>query len=305
MTILFEGWGTWADNPLSVSNPAEGYIRNQLHAKYISAEHDRWNRLAAEMLRITHGHLPMPFLPALIQLGLIDAGIPDFEQVSDILELETGWRVVCVSSDIPYEALFTLLTMRRYPAVRAMRGEESFGFHPVRDVFHDLFGQVAHLMTTERADLLQAFGRGGLRAIRYGSLEAYMRLHRHILDRGLMMGSSQMTLFGGKLLTSPIEAEFALKDPSPHRIVFDVERVMRTPCPVNDLQKTYFVMKNFQHLFINSNKDFGPIYTRMNDGRTWRPGQISPADEVISRGTQEWQGFPDATSGMEMATGLR
>lgn len=299
MTILFNG------RDLSVNRQIEGHIQGQRHTAYSKAEHDRWNCLAVEMIRVTRGHLQTPFLAALDQLGLVDRGIPDFDEVSDILELETGWRVVCVSSDIPYEALFTLLTMRRYPAVRSMRGEKTIGFHPIRDVFHDLFGHVAPLMTTERADLLQAFGRGGLRALRYGCLEAYMRLHRHILDRGLMMRSGQVKLFGGKLLTSPIEAEFALNDPSPHRIVFDVERIMRTPCPVNDLQKTYFVMKSFQHLFIHSNRDFGPVYARMNDGRIWRPGQISPDDEVISRGTQEWRGFPDATSGMEMAAALR
>ncbi len=41
---------------------------------------------------------------------------------------------------------------------------------------------------------------------------------------------------------------FALDDPSPNRLRFDLERVMRTEYRIDDFQQTYFVIRSLRRI---------------------------------------------------------
>ncbi len=56
---------------------------------------------------------------------------------------------------------------------------------------------------------------------------------------------------------------FALEDPSPNRIGFDLERVMRTDYRIDDFQQVYFVIPSIEALNDATLEDFGPIYDRL------------------------------------------
>ena len=50
------------------------------------------------------------------------------------------------------------------------------------------------------------------------------------------------------IVSSKSETLFALEDPSPNRIGFDLERVMRTPYRIDDFQQVYFVIPSIEAL---------------------------------------------------------
>ena len=58
-------------------------------------------------------------------LQLSEAGIPDFDELSDRLETITGWRVVPVAELVPDEVFFDHLANRRFPAGAFIRPEAS------------------------------------------------------------------------------------------------------------------------------------------------------------------------------------
>jgi len=64
-------------------------------------------------------------------------------------------------------------------------------------------------------------------------------------------------------VSSAGESRFALEDPSPNRIAFDLERVMRTEYEIDRFQKTYFVIESYKQLFDATQRDFAPIYDRL------------------------------------------
>jgi phenylalanine-4-hydroxylase len=64
-------------------------------------------------------------------------------------------------------------------------------------------------------------------------------------------------------LSSVAECEFALESPSPNRIAFNLERVMRTKYAIDDFQQTYFVIESFEELLAAYYQDFGPFYERL------------------------------------------
>ena len=87
---------------------------------------------------------------------------------------------------------------------------------------------------------------------------------------------------------------FALNDPSPNRVAFDLERVMCTRYRIDDFQETYFVLDNLDALLELARIDFAPIYERLDGRGEFGPGDLSPTDSVHSRGSGRHHAAPRA-----------
>jgi phenylalanine-4-hydroxylase len=107
---------------------------------------------------------------------------------------------------------------------------------------------------------MQAYGKGGLRALGLHSLDALARLYWYTVEFGLMNTPTGLRIYGAGILSSPGESVFALSDQTPQRLGFDLMRVMRTLYKIDDFQETYFVIDSFDQLFDATPQDFGPIY---------------------------------------------
>src|SRR6185503_11110075 len=90
------------------------------------------------------------------------------------------------------------------------------------------------------------------------------------------------------IVSSYAESVFALDDPSPNRLGFDLERVMRTPYRIDDFQQVYFVVPSLQALLDATLQDFAPIYDRLARASDIPIERIEPADKVITEGTQAY-----------------
>ena len=53
-------------------------------------------------------------------------------------------------------------------------------------MFHDVFGHVPMLADPVFADYMQAYGKGGLRALEFGSLKKLARLYWYTVEFGLI-----------------------------------------------------------------------------------------------------------------------
>jgi phenylalanine-4-hydroxylase len=79
-----------------------------------------------------------------------------------------------------------------------------------------------------------------------------------------------------------------LDDPSPNRLGFDLERVMRTPYRIDDFQQVYFVIPSLQALLDATLQDFAPIYDRLARAKDVAIEAILPTDKVLTTGTQAY-----------------
>jgi phenylalanine-4-hydroxylase len=223
-------------------------------------------------------------------LELSDSGIPDMQRLSARLESMTGWRVVPVAELVPDEVFFDHLANRRFPAGAFIRPEEELDYLKEPDVFHDIFGHVPLLAIPAFADFMQAYGRGGQRAMRLGRLPNLARLYWYTVEFGLIRSTSGLRIFGAGILSSTAESAFALESGSPNRLAFNLERVMRTRYVIDDFQQTYFVIDSFETLLDQCYKDFGPTYERIAEAGDIEPHELIEGDEVITKGTREYFG---------------
>ena len=256
-------------------------------AAYTAQDHAMWDRLFARQTQMLAGRAVPEFLEGLDILRMTRPGIPDFAELSDRLMQRTGWQVVAVPGLVPDRLFFEHLANRRFVAGRFIRQPEQIDYLEEPDVFHDVFGHVPLLANPVFADYMQAYGEGGLRAHALGSIERLARLYWYTVEFGLIRQDDGLKLYGAGIVSSHGESEFALDDPSPNRLGFDLKRLMRTRYRIDDYQQSYFVIDSFEDLLDQTlNTDFAPLYAELEGQPDHDPETILPDDRVYTRGTQ-------------------
>lgn len=269
--------------------PAEDFTIPQDWENYTQQEHNTWNVLYRRLMKVLPDRADKAFLDGLNALDLNKGGIPHFERLSDELEKLTGWRVVAVPGLVPDEVFFDHLANRRFPAGNFIREPNQLDYIQEPDVFHDVFGHVPMLSNPVFGDYMQAYGQGGLRSLDTGCLKNLAALYWYTVEFGLIESPEGIRIYGAGIVSSPAESVFSLEDPSPNRIMYDTERLMRTDYRIDDFQQTYFVIKSYEDLLEKTLKtDFGPVYERLSGGFDYTPEDILPKDEIITKGTQDY-----------------
>jgi phenylalanine-4-hydroxylase len=258
---------------------------DQNWSSYSRQEHDRWDRLFRRAKEVLRERACDEYTAMMDALKLSDSGIPDMERLSDRLERMTGWRVVPVTELVPDEIFFDHLANKRFPAGAFIRPEAEMDYLKEPDIFHDVFGHVPLLANPLYADFMQAYGKGGQRAMKLGRLANLARLYWYTVEFGLIQSDAGLRIFGAGIMSSATESVFALSDPSPHRIAFNLERVMRTKYIIDDFQQTYFVVVSFDKLLEACYHDFGPLYERLAQADDIDPHQLVEGDAILNAGT--------------------
>ena len=259
--------------------------------RYSPAQHGVWRTLFEHQAKVLPGRACDEFLSGLRKLALVSDRIPDFARLSDDLEKLTAWRVVAVPSLVPDDVFFEHLANRRFPAGQFIRRPDQLDYIEEPDVFHDVFGHVPMLAHPVFADYMQAYGKGGQRALNeFGALKNLARLYWYTVEFGLIESGKGVRIYGSGIVSSRAESIYAVESASPNRIAFDLERVMRTDYRIDDFQESYFVIRSFDELFAETYKDFAALYRKLATGPTYKPGEIVSGDHVQHRGTHAYVG---------------
>lgn len=274
---------------INIQVRSDDYVIDQNWAGYTSDEHAVWDFLYRRQLDILKDRADPAMLQGLEALNLNRGGIPDFSIINEELRARTGFTVVAVPGLVPDEVFFNHLANRRFPAGQFIRGRSQLDYLQEPDIFHDVFGHVPLLTNPVFADYMEAYGKGGLRAIKFDRLKNLSALYWYTVEFGLIETPKGLRIYGAGISSSKDESIFALEDPSPNRIRFDLERVMRTSYRIDDFQQTYFVIRSYDDLFrATVDTDFAPLYERLGDGVGYKPETILPTDEVLTHGTQAY-----------------
>jgi phenylalanine-4-hydroxylase len=255
---------------------------------FTAAEHGVWDTLFARQSEMLPGRAADAFLRGVDMLKLSRPGIPDYHELNARLMSATGWQVVAVPGLVPDDVFFDHLANRRFPAGNFIRRPEQLDYLKEPDVFHDVFGHVPMLADPVFADYMAAYGRGGLRSLEFGALHKLARLYWYTVEFGLIEEAGGLRIYGAGIVSSYGESVFALNDPSPNRIGFNLMRVMRTEYRIDDYQQNYFVIPSLDHLLkVTVETDFAPLYGELEQLPDIAIADILPGDRIYTRGTQE------------------
>jgi phenylalanine-4-hydroxylase len=261
------------------SQADEHYVVAQNWHDYTEAQHELWRRLYRRQAQLLPGRACDIFIDSLEKLNAADQ-IPRFDRTTEALQKATGWQLVAVPGLVPDLTFFEHLANRRFPVTVWLREPHEFDYIVEPDVFHDFFGHVPLLFNPIFADHLQEYGKGGLKALKTEGLQYLARLYWYTVEFGLIESPQGLRVYGAGILSSGGEIEYCLTNPAPRRIPFAVERVMRTLYKIDSYQETYFVIRDFEHLFNETARDFAPIYASLKmqetlPATTLLPGEVN------------------------------
>ncbi len=256
---------------------------------YTAEEHATWDKLYARQAKLLPGRASQAYLRGLDALRLSESGIPNFEELSERLMQLTGWQVVAVPGLVPDDVFFDHMANRRFVAGNFIRRPDQLDYIQEPDVFHDVFGHVPMLADPVFADYLEAYGRGGNRALELGALKQLGRLYWYTVEFGLIREDGDLRIYGAGIVSSSAESIFSLESDSPNRIGFDMKRVMQTDYRIDDFQQNYFVIPSYEELLRRTvETDFAPLYDELLGKPDIPIAEILPGDDVITRGTQDY-----------------
>ena len=232
---------------------------------YSAADHAVWQQLYARQLAVLPGRACDAFLQAQDQLRMSPDQIPKFSELNLLLGAATGWQIVAVEGLLPELDFFTHLANRRFPVSWWIRRPDQIDYLEEPDLFHDLFGHVPLLMQPLFADYLEAYGKGGVRAHGLGpeALMQLARLYWYTVEFGLIQQADGLRIYGAGIVSSKGESIHCLESAAPHRVGFDLARVMRTAYRIDSYQQTYFVIDSFEQLINATLADFTPLYAQL------------------------------------------
>jgi len=248
---------------------------------YTPEQHAIWRTLFHRQEAILAQRACRPFLDGLTALGVAAEGIPDFRRLNDALERATRWRIVAVPGLVPDDVFFEHLAKRRFPSTCFIRRREQLDYLQEPDIFHDIFGHVPMLMNPVFADYMEAYGKGGLKALKLHNLEHLARLYWYTVEFGLIRMPEGLRIYGSGIVSSKGESIYCLESEKPNRIAFDLLRVMRTRYRIDDYQESYFVIDSFEQLFAATQPDFTPYYAELAFLGDLEPNAVTTEDRLI------------------------
>ena len=268
--------------PAPPPGAAEDWTVPQRWDELTAEDHWVWDTLFARQKALLHDRSIHAFEEALDVLHLSRPGIPNFDELNEKLHARTGWTVVAVPGLVPEDVFFRHLSNRRFPAGNFIRRADQLDYLEEPDVFHDVFGHVPMLAQPAFADFMQELGHLGLQSLELGALHRIARLYWYTVEFGLAREDGRLKIYGAGILSSFGESHYSLESAKPHRLAFDLKRVLRTRYRTDEFQQSYFVIDRFEDVLrlVRAN-DFPALYEELDGAADIEPSAVE-ADERLA-----------------------
>jgi phenylalanine-4-hydroxylase len=214
---------------------------------YTADEDAVWKDLIERQQTAVQGVACQEFVHGMELLELPQDRIPQLAEVSEPLAYATGWSAAAVPALIPFTTFCHLLANKRFPCATFIRTREELNYLEEPDIFHEVFGHCTMLTNPSFAAFTEAYGKLGLEA--NDAQRTFLeRLYWFTVEFGLLKTSEGMRVYGGGILSSIGETQYACSD-TPDLRPFNVLDVLRTPYRIDIMQPIYYVLESIDDLF--------------------------------------------------------
>jgi len=206
-----------------------------------------WQELITRQISNLQDKACDEYIKGLEQLELPLDHIPQLGTVSEKLNIATGWQCEPVAALIGFGEFFRLLSQKKFPVATFIRTREEFDYLQEPDIFHEIFGHCPLLTNKSFADFTQAYGQMGLNATKQQRV-FLARLYWFTIEFGLLNTPDGLRVYGGGIISSPSETEYALYNNNVERKPLGILDVLRTPYRIDILQPIYFMLNSVNDL---------------------------------------------------------
>ena len=270
-------------SPVPPPSAAADWTVPQHWDELTAEDHWVWDTLFARQQTLLHDRAVKEFEESLEVLHLSRPGIPNFAELNEKLNARTGWTVVAVPGLVPDDVFFEHLRNRRFPAGNFIRRKNQLDYLEEPDVFHDVFGHVPLLAQPAVADFMQELGFLGEQAMEIDQLHRVARLYGYTVEFGLARERNRIKIYGAGILSSFGESHYSLESAKPHRLAFDLKRVLRTRYRTDAFQQSYFVIDRFEDaLKLVRENDFKSLCAELDGLPDIEPSTVEPHERLAA-----------------------
>ncbi|CAH7054996.1 Phenylalanine-4-hydroxylase [Vibrio chagasii] len=207
-----------------------------------------WHDLVKRQLDVIDDRACEAYLHGLTLLDLPLDRVPQLPEINKVLKETTGWQVQPVPALIDFDRFFDLLANKKFPVATFLRTRDEFDYLQEPDFFHEIFGHCAMLTNPDFAAFTEQYGKLGQAAT--SKQRGYLaRLYWFTVEFGLVKEGDRLKIYGGGILSSPAETNYALEGDMAVRERFDLQTVLRTPYRIDIMQPKYYVINDLAELF--------------------------------------------------------
>ncbi|MGH8442463.1 MAG: phenylalanine 4-monooxygenase [Nevskiaceae bacterium] len=223
--------------------------------RYTDEEHAIWATLYERQINEIRGKACDEYFQGIDMLRMPKDRVPQLNEISAVLRRETGWEVAFVPALIPFSEFFKLLSERKFPAATFIRTREELDYLQEPDIFHEIFGHTPLLTNKYFADFTHTYGKLGLAASKEDRV-FLARMYWFTVEFGLIQPPGKpMRIYGGGILSSIGETEYAFKSDKPLRNRFSITDALRTPYRIDIMQPLYYYLEDLRELYELTQKD--------------------------------------------------
>jgi len=223
--------------------------------QYSDEEHATWATLYDRQIQAIRGKACDEYFQGIELLQMPKDRIPQLGEISSRMRRETGWEVAFVPALIPFSEFFKLLADRKFPAATFIRTREELDYLQEPDIFHEIFGHTPLLTNKYFADFTATYGQLGLAASKEDRV-FLARMYWFTVEFGLIQPPGKpMRIYGGGILSSIGETEYAFKSDKPQRKRFSITDALRTPYRIDIMQPLYYYLEDLRELYELTQKD--------------------------------------------------
>lgn len=213
-------------------------------------ENQIWQELITRQLSCIKGTACDEYIEGLAKINLPTDRIPQLDEVSEVLKSTTGWQCEPVPALIGFGEFFRLLSEKKFPVATFIRSREEFDYLQEPDIFHEIFGHCPLLTNPSFANYTEAYGKMGLNASKEDRV--YLaRLYWFTVEFGLLDTPNGLRVYGGGIISSPSETQYALNNDTVERKPLsekNVLDVLRTPYRIDIMQPIYYMLTKVSDL---------------------------------------------------------
>lgn len=256
-----------------VSKPPDAQGR----VNYTDEENATWRDLFNRQIILLENRACAEYLEGIKALGITADHIPQVPDVNDRLRRLTGWEIAPVKALINFQTFFELMANKKFPAATFIRRREELDYLQEPDIFHEIFGHCPLLTVPVYADFMHQYALLGLNASREDRA-MLARLYWFTVEFGLIKTPQGLRIYGGGILSSYGESQYALDSAIPKRVPLETVEAFRTPYRIDIFQPIYFVIQTFSELFNLTQQD---LIEKIKEAR--RRGMHAPLFEPKHR----------------------
>nr|WP_086937335.1 phenylalanine 4-monooxygenase [Thaumasiovibrio occultus] len=223
-------------------------VDQQGYVDWSEEEAQTWSHLVSRQMAQLPQSACAAYLDGLRALAITADHVPQLPEINRVLHATTGWRCEPVPALIDFDRFFALLADKAFPVAIFLRTPAEMDYLQEPDYFHEIFGHCAMLTHPAFAHFTHTYGVMGKQAT--PAMRVYLaRLYWFTVEFGLVYEDDALKIYGGGILSSSGETQYALHSEVALREPFSLLEVLRTPYRIDIMQPLYYCLLSLEQLY--------------------------------------------------------